>query len=77
MSQNAKALGLKTSFMEYLSQQPLYEQNSESSYNPQYIVQLTRNHRNHSEILSISDGLFYQNTLKAEASEGTKLLKKF
>ncbi|XP_055307723.1 uncharacterized protein LOC129571875 [Sitodiplosis mosellana] len=70
LSQNATALGMKTSFMEYLSKQPLYGRNSESMFNPLYIVQLTRNHRNHPEILSISDHLFYNRTLKAEAPKG-------
>lgn len=73
LSQNAKALGMKKSFMEFLSEQPLYMRNSESKYNPFYIVQLRRNHRNHADILSISDNLFYHNTLIAEASKGMEL----
>lgn len=75
MSQHAKALGMKTSFMKYLSEQPLYQRNSESKYNPLYIVQLTRNHRNHPDILSISDNLFYNKTLIAETSKGTRFFQ--
>lgn len=61
---------MKKSFMQFLAEQPLYKRNSESKYNPFYIVQLRRNHRNHAKILSISDNLFYDKTLIAEASKG-------
>lgn len=70
-SYNAKQLGFSTSFMEHLSNKPLYQPNSRSGkYNEKFITCLVRNYRSHKDILKIPNILFYNGQLKAEAPEG-------
>lgn len=70
-SEQAKELGLRTSFLEHLCERKLYKRNSKTKqFNPIYITQLVRNYRSHPKILKLPNELFYDNSLKAVASEG-------
>lgn len=67
----AKRLGYNISYMEFLANQTCYKPNSKTGkYNPQLIVQLTENYRNHRAILHTSKKLYYNNTLQCRASTG-------
>lgn len=65
-STSAKELGFSTSFMENLFRKKCYQRDQVSrQFNPNYVVQLTKNYRNHPEILKIPNRLFYENVLEA------------
>lgn len=68
-SDHATKYGFKTSFMESLFKHPLYS-NHEGHYNPNFIIQLTKNYRSHRDILCIPNKLFYNDTLEYKANEG-------
>lgn len=68
-SKNATKFGAKTSLMEQLSTMNCYKANK-GCYDPRFIVQLIRNYRSHPDILKISNMLFYENMLLAEALTG-------
>lgn len=70
-SEQAKELGLRTSFLEHLCEKQLYKRHAKTNkYNSIYITQLVRNYRSHPAILKMSNELFYENSLMAMASEG-------
>lgn len=70
----ATELGLKTSFMENLFQKPCYKPNPTTHMrDSRYITQLTKNYRNHPEILKISNILFYSGMLEPLASTGNPI----
>lgn len=62
----ASRLGFRKSYMEFLSEKPLYKRNP--AYNPIYIVQLTKNYRSEEAILETSNHLFYDQMLEASAT---------
>lgn len=76
MSNYAKNLSFKKSFMEYLFEQPLYKRGENGKYDPCFIVQLTKNYRSHQEILRTPNRLFYDGMLQAEAKGSLKFKKK-
>lgn len=63
-SQNAISFGYKKSYMQYLMEKKLFEQQSA------YMVQLIRNYRSHEAILRPSNSFFYENKLVAAAPQG-------
>lgn len=67
-SKNANEMGYKTSFMQFLIEKPLYD-NELTNHSP-HIVQLTQNYRSHEAILIPSNYLFYKKSLVAAASTG-------
>lgn len=69
LSKYATELGFKRSFMEFLFNQNCYKRD-DGEYDSLRIVQLLRNYRNHPDILGISNELFYQGLLKANAKTG-------
>lgn len=67
----ATKLGFKKSLMAYLMSKPSYMRNRHTQkYDPSCIVQLTKNYRNHPEILQIAKELFYDGILEAKAPFG-------
>lgn len=72
-SQYAIKLGFKTSFMEYLFEKPCYKRRLNEDNGRIYTVQLTKNYRTHSDILSIPNDLFYKNSLENKPT-GIKVL---
>lgn len=70
-SEHAKKLGYKISLMERLIKKPCYMRSPYTSeFDHRYIVQLTKNYRNHPIILEIANKLFYDGTLEAKARNG-------
>lgn len=70
-SQFATELGYKTSYMERLFHEKMYQINdARGDYNSNYIVQLKKNYRSHPEILKIPNELFYGGILQAFAAPG-------
>ena len=61
----ATKFGYGKSFMEYLSDLPCYKQNHDV-----FIVQLTKNYRNHPAILRMPSKLFYGDSLENKAAKG-------
>lgn len=54
--------------MAHLMDKPCYMRNWHTQkFDPRYIVQLTKNYRNHPEILQITNELFYEGVLEAKA----------
>lgn len=71
MSPHAKALGFQTSWMEQLLKLPRYARRGIAlNYDPRYTTQLTKNYRNHPQILELANELFYENMLEAMAPAG-------
>lgn len=70
-SEQAKELGFRTSFLEHLCERKRYQRDKNTKqFNDTYITQLVRNYRSHPSILKLPNELFYNNTLKAMASDG-------
>lgn len=69
-SQLAANFGFKASFMERLFQKKCYQCDKAGNYDPQKIVLLIKDYRNHPDILRTSNMRFYRNLLIAEAPEG-------
>lgn len=55
-SEQAKALGFRTSFLEHLCERKLYSRHPKTK---QFITQLIRNYRSHPFILKLPNELFY------------------
>lgn len=71
ISKHATNFGYKTSFMEHLlTKVPAYQRNPNDDLDPCCIVQLYKNYRSHSNILSIASKLFYDGRLEAKANTG-------
>lgn len=71
-SEQAKELGFRTSFLEHLCEYKRYQRDENTKqFNSTYITQLVRNYRSHPSILKLPNELFYNNTLKAVASDGS------
>ena len=73
----AENCGLGESFLERLSRMEIYERDESrfkdhGNYDPVLCTKLIRNYRSHNDILSVSSDLFYDNELKAEASDSIK-----
>lgn len=70
-SEQAKDLGLRTSFLEHLCERQIYKRDAKTKqFNGIYITQLVRNYRSHPSILKLPNELFYENSLMPVASEG-------
>jgi hypothetical protein len=73
-----KFIFLDISLMERLMLHPPYKRDDRtSSFNQNYIVQLTRNYRSHAAILKPSNELFYKNELIPCASTGMQNRQSF
>lgn len=71
-SDEAVALGYKTSLLEQLCMRPLYKRDPVTKkFNPKYITQLVKNYRSHATILHMPNNLFYEGTLQAKAGSGS------
>lgn len=66
----AADLGFKVSYMAYLFTRKCYQQDGNGQFDPELIVQLVKNYRNHPTILDISNHLIYKNRLEAKAPKG-------
>ncbi|XP_055384568.1 putative helicase mov-10-B.1 isoform X2 [Condylostylus longicornis] len=64
-SDTAAEFGLKFSFMERLLDTDCYQDTRDKSYNQRIQTRLVRNFRTHSDILQVSNNLFYSNSLIA------------
>lgn len=74
-SDQAIAMGFRTSFLEHLCQRELYKRDPNTKmFRDQYITQLIRNYRSHPAILKIPNEQFYESTLLAKASGGKELV---
>lgn len=70
-SEFASDLGFKRSFMEFLFEKKCYQRNlMTAEYNPNFIVQLTKNYRSHPAILHTPNKLFYEGKLECLAPAG-------
>uniref|UniRef100_A0AC34FBQ4 AAA+ ATPase domain-containing protein n=1 Tax=Panagrolaimus sp. ES5 TaxID=591445 RepID=A0AC34FBQ4_9BILA len=65
---NKECYGFKTSLLLRLTEQ------SDIFKNPQYLIQLTDNHRSHHEIVNLSSKLFYYNTVIPVNAKGSNSL---
>mmetsp|Transcript_3290 Transcript_3290/g.3911 ORF Transcript_3290/g.3911 Transcript_3290/m.3911 type:complete len:308 (-) Transcript_3290:167-1090(-) len=64
----AKQFGLGVSFLERLSQLPVYSRDSKTLKFPEKVItKLVRNYRSHESILKVPNRLFYDNELQKEA----------
>ena len=73
----AENCGLGESFLERLSRMKIYERDESrfrdhGNYDPVLCTKLIRNYRSHDDILRVSSVLFYDNELRAEASDAIK-----
>ncbi|KAI8821341.1 putative helicase mov-10-B.1-like protein [Fimicolochytrium jonesii] len=71
-SRDAIQLGLAKSFLERLTECPLYQSDKErnatpSGYNPHVVTMLTRNYRSHPAIIDLPSKRFYNGILEASA----------
>ncbi|KAK3102564.1 hypothetical protein FSP39_012227 [Pinctada imbricata] len=74
MSKWARHYGLCQSYLERLTQQPLYQRNEDTfadhgCYDPLLVTKLVDNFRSHEAILSLSSRLFYDNELQFMADK--------